>query len=379
MRTEPLPLSRLVGMATLFRGISVDINQLGIVLMGTVLGWFLMFAVRRYKVQWGAFASFMAIVFGVSLMSFLYARDLLAYYGIGVFLGFVANLVVRVAGTATGGKLGEGLLEMSGVLTDVVETGRFSAMPLTQTLDEGRTHRMRPAEGGVSIGHYRITAGTLGVLARRGGRPVILSNNHVLANGNAGAIGDPILQPGPVDGGRLQDAVARLTDFVPIHFNERSVGPVARFLEHAVGPILGVLGLSLKRLPKGRMNLVDAAVAEPIDTNLISSDILDIGRVTESAEATIGAVVRKSGRTTGLTDGHVTAIDAVVEVDYGGGKTAMFRGQIVSDMLSKGGDSGSLVVDDRRRAVGLLFAGGPTATLINPIGAVMQALEIVIG
>ena len=269
--------------------------------------------------------------------------------------------------------------EMSGVLTDVVETGRFSAMPLTQTVEEGRTHRMRPAEGGVSIGHYRITAGTLGVLARRGGRPVILSNNHVLANGNAGAIGDPILQPGPVDGGRLQDAVARLTDFVPIHFNERSVGPVGRLLQRAVGPILGVLGLSLKRLPKGRMNLVDAAVAEPIDTNLISADILDIGRVTESAEATIGAVVRKSGRTTGLTDGHVTAIDAVVEVDYGGGKTAMFRGQIVSDLLSKGGDSGSLIVDDRRRAVGLLFAGGPTTTLINPIGAVMQALEIVIG
>src|SRR5256886_6369530 len=100
-------------MASLFRGNPMDINQVGVVLMGSVLGWFLMFAVRRYKVQWGAFASFMAIVFGVSLMSFLYARDLLAYYGIGVFLGFVANLVVRVAGTATGGKLGEGLLEIS--------------------------------------------------------------------------------------------------------------------------------------------------------------------------------------------------------------------------------------------------------------------------
>src|SRR5216117_3492003 len=112
MRTEPLPLSPLLGMATLLRGISVDINQLGVVLMGTVLGWFLMFAVRRYKVQWGAFASFMAIVFGVSLMSFLYARDLLAYYGIGIFLGFVSNMVVRVAGTAAG-KLGEGLLEIS--------------------------------------------------------------------------------------------------------------------------------------------------------------------------------------------------------------------------------------------------------------------------
>jgi hypothetical protein len=91
----------------------MDINQTGVVLMGIVLGWFLMFAVRRYKVQWGAFASFMAIVFGVSLLSFLYARDLLAYYGIGTFLGFVSNLVVRVAGTTAGGKLGEGLLEIS--------------------------------------------------------------------------------------------------------------------------------------------------------------------------------------------------------------------------------------------------------------------------
>src|SRR3989449_954134 len=92
---------------------SMDINQLGLVLMGTVLGWFLLFAVRRYKVQWGAFAAFMAIVFGVSMMSFLYARDLLAYYGIGIFIGFVSNMIVRVAGTTAGGKLGEGLLEIS--------------------------------------------------------------------------------------------------------------------------------------------------------------------------------------------------------------------------------------------------------------------------
>ncbi|HKZ90224.1 MAG TPA: hypothetical protein VJ300_08220 [Thermoplasmata archaeon] len=91
----------------------MDIDQVGIALMGSVLGWFLLFAVRRYRVQWGAFAAFFAIGFGVSLMSFLYAQDLLAYYGIGIFLGFVANMVVRVAGTAAGGKLGEGLLEIS--------------------------------------------------------------------------------------------------------------------------------------------------------------------------------------------------------------------------------------------------------------------------
>jgi len=64
-------------------------------------------------VQWGAFAAFFVIGFGVSLISWLYAKDLLAYYGIGIFLGFVANMVVRVAGITAGGKLGEGLLEIS--------------------------------------------------------------------------------------------------------------------------------------------------------------------------------------------------------------------------------------------------------------------------
>jgi len=47
------------------------------------------------------------------MVSWLYAKDLLAYYGIGIFLGFVANMIVRFAGVAASGKLGEGLLEIS--------------------------------------------------------------------------------------------------------------------------------------------------------------------------------------------------------------------------------------------------------------------------
>src|SRR3989442_2319328 len=91
-------------------------------------------------------------------------------------------------------------------------------------------------------------------------------------------------------------------------------------------------------------NLVDGAVAEPVETRLVAPDILGIGRVRGTKEPDIGMRVRKSGRTTGLTAGRITAIDAVVEVNYGG-PTAIFREQIVSDLLSKGGDSGSLVVD----------------------------------
>jgi len=265
--------------------------------------------------------------------------------------------------------------DLGGVHTDVVETGRFHALRLLEPKAVDRTRKIRPAPGGVSIGHVLITAGTLGVTAHRRGRPVILSNNHVLANANDGRPGDLILQPGPADGGRTQDAIGRLTDFVPIQFRERRLGALGRLLERALGPALAAAGLGLKRLPSGRTNLIDAAIAEPISADVVASEILGIGRVAGTVDASIGMRVRKSGRTTAITAGKVTALDAVVEVDYGG-RTAIFRQQMVSDIVSKGGDSGSLVVDEHGHAIGLLFAGSLTTTLINSIGAVASLLDL---
>jgi hypothetical protein len=51
--------------------------------------------------------------------------------------------------------------------------------------------------------------------------------------------------------------------------------------------------------------------------------------------------------------------------------------------FSDSGDSGSLIVDDQLRAVGLLFAGGDVGgsngkglTYANPIDAVLDALKV---
>ncbi len=85
-------------------------------------------------------------------------------------------------------------------------------------------HRQRPSPNGISVGHFRITAGTQGALARgrrapRDRRLLILSNNHVLANSNAARFGDTILQPGRADGGQNpRDRIAILERFVPINF-----------------------------------------------------------------------------------------------------------------------------------------------------------------
>ena len=84
-----------------------------------------------------------------------------------------------------------------------------------------QTGRCRPAEAGVSLGHYKITAGTFGCVVhdRQSNSRLILSNNHVLANSNDGLIGDPILQPGAVDGGtQANDILAFLTRFHPDYF-----------------------------------------------------------------------------------------------------------------------------------------------------------------
>ena len=63
--------------------------------------------------------------------------------------------------------------------TDVIEVGEIKAL-------QARTDRWRPAPGGVSIGHYQITAGTFGAVVRdrTTNERLILSNNHVLANSN---------------------------------------------------------------------------------------------------------------------------------------------------------------------------------------------------
>ena len=265
---------------------------------------------------------------------------------------------------------------LDGVRTDVVATGPLRALPLLETLEVSHTARVRPAPGGVSIAHEKVTAGTLGVLAHRtSGETVILSNNHVLANSNEAKAGDAILQPGPYDGGGPRDAIAKLADFVPVAFNERELDGLGRLVERAFGGLLAPVGLGLRRLPSGKTNLVDAAIATPLSADLVAPDVLEIGPVAGTAPAALGTRLKKSGRTTGLTRGKVTGLEATVEVDYGG-KTAVFRGQIVSDILSRGGDSGSLVVDEANRAVGLLFAGGETTTILNPIDAVLAALGL---
>lgn len=268
---------------------------------------------------------------------------------------------------------------LAAVPTDVVEVGELRAQ-------QSRTDRFRPAPGGVSIGHFRISAGTMGVVVRDrdSGDRLILSNNHVLANNNDAVAGDPILQPGGADGGREEsDTIARLERFCPLAFNVDEPGGCALAAAYAgVGNVLAAaLGSShrvtVQRINPQATNEVDAAVARPLNDDDVLDDILQIGEVSGTVEAELGMAVRKSGRTTGFTEDTITVVDATVTVQYGAGRVATFENQLVAGPMSQGGDSGSLVVSgDPPRAVGLLFAGSPQSTIFNPIQAVLDCLNV---
>src|SRR5947209_8082656 len=62
------------------------------------------------------------------------------------------------------------------------------------------TALIRPVPNGVSVGNnLECAAGTLGTGLIIGGQRYVLSNNHVFARQNAGAIGEVIVQPGRFD------------------------------------------------------------------------------------------------------------------------------------------------------------------------------------
>jgi hypothetical protein len=267
---------------------------------------------------------------------------------------------------------------VDGVTIDVIEVGELRAL-------QARTDRWRPAPGGISIGHYKITAGTFGAIVRdkKSGDRLILSNNHVIANSNDADPGDQVLQPGPIDGGSPDvDTIAHLDRFCPIEFaTEPGTCDIADTYASLGNAVAGLLGskhrVNTQQSDPQAVNLVDAALAKPINDSDVLDEILEIGNIEGSEEGLLGMSIRKSGRTTSFTTSQINLINATVDVNYGSDRTARFENQLVSGPMSQGGDSGSLLVaGDSQHAVGLLFAGSNQSTIFNPIQAVLDCLEV---
>jgi hypothetical protein len=198
----------------------------------------------------------------------------------------------------------------------------------------------------------------------KSGTRYVLSNYHVLeadivngGNSRVAVAGDPVIQPGLID----------------VACNANTAQNVANLS-------------GIKSLPGSN---VDAAIASII-SGMVRTDgaILDVGTISATTiGASVNQLVKKSGRTTGLTRSRVTGLNATVSVTYenecagGTAFTKTFTGQILvrnnGSRFLAGGDSGSLMVQDvttNPRAVGLLFAGSSSIAVANPIGQVLSFL-----
>lgn len=223
---------------------------------------------------------------------------------------------------------------------------------------------LRPMLIGGSIGHPGVTAGTIGAFVRDGKEVCILSNNHVLANENMAQAGDVILQRARSDGGRSP---------------AQNSGTLKRWIPLVVRPA---------------RNFVDAAIAA-VDAAAIYPTLLRGGGSDASDQHLRGLAavqgaesVFKLGRTTGKTQGRVTAIELDdVVVGYGIGRLR-FNNIIEIESLGpatfcQGGDSGSLIVNEHMEGVALLFAGsdlgghnGLGVTYANPLVDVLEQLKV---
>jgi len=239
---------------------------------------------------------------------------------------------------------------LDGVEVEVEETGEFRAL---------RRRFKRPTPIGVSTGNEgECSAGTIGARVKDSGDNVFaLSNNHVYALENAAVPNSAILQPGLLDtkcNFKPENVIGTLTSFIPIVFSPSA------------------------------SNTVDAAIAAT-DVSQLRKSTPSSGYGTprsETVEASLKQKVKKFGRTTLLTSGHVDGINATVLVEYSSG-TAQFVDQIVvksSNPFIRPGDSGSLLVTRGKNPVGLLFAGNNSGRLAiaNRIDSVLNAFGVVI-
>ena len=215
------------------------------------------------------------------------------------------------------------------------------------------------------------TAGTIGARVTDGTNVYALSNAHVYALQGSdtqgpvqtGVNGDRALQPGRVD----------MTD--------QACGSQHEIDTAVIGTLWSYVPIVVSRKAS---NTVDAAIAR-VSVNDVGTATPADGYGVPSRTTvlpTLGLPVQKYGRTTGLTAGTVTGVNATVMITYDTGQARFVQQVIIqgsSGPFSAAGDSGSLIVSQNGNfPVGLLFAGSSSTTIGNRIDLVLGAFPVTI-
>ncbi len=214
---------------------------------------------------------------------------------------------------------------------------------------EGIREHQEVIIGGISGANLNLTgeSGTIGYFCtRRSKLPRrkevhLLSNSHVFADLRKTEIddGDLIMQPSPGEPA-----------------NNRPIGSLVNFSR-----------LTFAGEVKNP-NHIDAAIARlwgPQQHKPLLPMIGSVTGYTQKRDVEIGEAARKFGRTTGYTEGRIFSIYLDIWIRYDRtGASAFFQDQFLVEPARPGftkfvakGDSGSLVVDAKQHALGLIFGG----------------------
>lgn len=266
--------------------------------------------------------------------------------------------------------------KLHGVQTDVIEGEFFPSLPkvkvakakaktkakkakvkseaiLAQAPENVTDDIANPLVGGVSVGPCDVNGyGTLGVTIVYQGLHMILSNLHVLAP-SLNPQGALITQPGNSMGGNCPTTLAGT-----FH---------SGFL--------------------GQPSNVDAALAVIQNRFAVQGRILLIGQITGTDVTFPGDNVAKYGATSQFTTGRVASDTFTVRINYPTFGPQIFYNQlrIVNDVQGQSfqspGDSGAILLNEDREAVGLMYGRHDSSTsqgqgLANPIQDVMRAFHM---
>ena len=243
-----------------------------------------------------------------------------------------------------------------GIKTDVIQVGKINL-----EISNEFTKKLRHLEGGGNIGPAGINSyGTICCIAKKNMKIndediviyYILSNNHVLADYNRYPIGSAFLQPSARFNGKYpNDAIAGLETFIEIKFIEAN---------------------------NKYINYVDCAIARIANPQIISNKILGIGAIKGISKPKVDMNIRKSGVTTGLTSGYITSLGISIKVDVTSlKKEAFFKDQLLIQVETKPGDSGSAIINKNNEIVGMhMGSGGDGYSLSNDINLVLEKLNV---
>ena len=235
--------------------------------------------------------------------------------------------------------------ECEGMETDVIEIGVIEPM---------RRVTLRPIYGGISSMWQGGSACTLGAVGYQKGKRAVMSNEHCYNPWWKGAKkGDKILQASPQDGGTVtRSAIAEIVDD-----KKRLV------------------------LDGKTKNIFDTSI-QPLYDSIEATELFqeEIGTFNPEPDTVkVWDEVQKHGRTTFYRKARVLATDVVGSIYYNRDDNLLgvFENQIMVDNggtwnFVNGGDSGSLVLNMKKRPIGQVYGASPTIALVAPIIPIMQ-------